>query len=402
MNRFAVNRETNKQWRYRIVLVEELAAWVYENLNPDPPDYGGHESSSSSDSEQAGPDKKSTHEGKVRKAHQYVYEFLAVGKMLHPRERHDPLFTYADYEDKSMQTQLARGMYERFIEQVREKQQKLHIFRVESEPDVTWRELERDMLRPTRDLLAGIRRDLERRSRGRNRDWVDQQMIGLVLRYKCVGAFSNNLHGSVPGTWGHELGPVEECFASPFNHKFETYFSMFDQDSVFGSQGNFFSAVDSGEGMLPERDVFYEMNPPWNNQMYEKVNEIMRRTLQAGRRVRVVIVGPKWKHTRWIPGFRRLLLESEAYHAHSLSGKGLMWYQNDATGKRFPQKTVYWIFSAEGLLANLPERLGLPPPRGKPERARHTARTDTLFPYTMSLLLDRPDTVTLRDWWWQQ
>lgn len=379
MDRSVVNAQTNKQWKYRLVLVDELAQWVVRNLKNKSPSWGGR-----------GRDKKSSAEGRKSKAYQYVYEYLAVGKMEHPHETHDPLFTRGNYTDKSMLLQLNPGMYPRFIEQVSEKQRKLQLFRVEEEDTVEWEELEKTMTRATKDLLAGIRTDMYSRWQESDSEWVNQHMIGLVLRYKCMGAFSDNLHGSVPGAWTDVLGQdFVECFASPFNHKFELYYSIYDQDKVFGSKGNFFSMIDCVEqqGMLPD-DGMYEINPPWNNQMYEKVNQVLKKTLANGRCIQAVIVGPNWRDTDWIPGLDKLLQldpDGSAYKEHSLTGTGDMWYRNDATDSPFRQNTVYWIFSTTELPKDIPSKLGLPKPSGEGSVADATSE-DTLFPFTLSLL----------------
>jgi hypothetical protein len=99
-------------------------------------------------------------------------------------------------------------------------------------------------------------------------------MIGLVLRYMCLGAFDSNFHGSVPQSWAQELPGFVECFASPFNHKFRTYYTMFEQDRDFGSSGNFFVMLERKGGILPPGR--YEMNPPWMNAMYERLQEVIK------------------------------------------------------------------------------------------------------------------------------
>ena len=78
---FRATENTNKQWRFRVLLVKELESWVCENLST-------HHASWDRKL-----DKKATLEGKRRKAAQYVIEHLALGKMKYPLEDTDPLFT---------------------------------------------------------------------------------------------------------------------------------------------------------------------------------------------------------------------------------------------------------------------------------------------------------------------
>jgi hypothetical protein len=48
---------------------------------------------------------------------------------------------------------------------------------------------------------------------------------------------------------------MTEIFASPFNQQFNCYFSLFEQDKLFGSIGNFFDE----KNHFPE---FLQANPP--------------------------------------------------------------------------------------------------------------------------------------------
>ncbi len=91
-------------------------------------------------------------------------------------------------------------------------------------------------------------------------------MVGLVMRYKCIGGFSDNMHGSVPRAWNDALGVGKyvECLASLFNHKFERYYSMYEQYQIFGSLKNLFSMIRQNGVMLPDNGK-YKLNLPWNN-----------------------------------------------------------------------------------------------------------------------------------------
>jgi len=195
-------------------------------------------------------------------------------------------------------------------------------------------------------------------------------MIGLVLRYKCMGAFSDNLHASFPSYWMDVLGKnFVECFASPFNHKFEKYYSIYEQDRVFGSLGNFFSMVEQNNGILP-LCAKYEINPPWNNQMYEKVQEILSKTFRQGTPVEAIVAGPSWTKTSWIPGLTRLIGSNPKYTENSFRGEKVMEYYNDMQGKKIPLKTVYWVFSVTGLPEGVLKRLNLDKPASFPRRWR--------------------------------
>ena len=387
---FLVNSETNKQWKYRLQLVEELSVWVKDHLNPVHVKWNPRKV-----------DKKGTEAGRIAKAHQYVYEFLAVGKMEFPVESadvSDPLFTTSFYTDKSMELQLTPGAYEDFMATVKQKHKSLLDFNPADHPSISWSDTQEGMSETTKQLLAKMRDDLIQQ--GYKDDEADEQMTGLVLRYKCVGAFSDNLHGSVPSDWLHILGETcVECFASPFNHKFHIYYSIFEQDRVFGSQGNFFAMMAKNDNVLPEHAI-YEINPPWNNQMYETVHKILEKTLINKKTVRVVIVGPNWTDTRWIPDINLVMERFKSYSLNSKHGTNFVQYVNDIQSKTFVQDTVYWFFSttqvteeiliALKLVRQRATRSGSPGPDRSnspgPARRSHTSIHLDSCPYTYSLL----------------
>ena len=334
-----VNARTNKQWLLRVTLVDELCTWVLENLDPNSRIYRGI-------------NKKRTPEGRKRKAEQYVIEHLALGKMLHPLEPVDPLFTDADYEDESMKQQILPGLYPEFRILVRASLQKVRELDTSQVPAVQWpwiaqelkkRKYKANRLQDLQDYLVGA--GAARKPRlGQASPGVTEKMVALVLRYMCMGAFDSNFHGSVPGRWAQELPGFVECFASPFNHKFRTYYTMFEQDREFGSSGNFFAMLAMTDGILPPGR--YEMNPPWMNAMYEGLEEVMRRTLEARRDVLVVVMGPNWTDTQWIPGLTQVMHDApEEYGKHSMHVRKDMQYVQDMTDVNFAYDTVAWVFS---------------------------------------------------------
>ena len=220
-----VNITTNKQWWYRLQLIHELANWVYQCLNPAHATWG------------RSTDKKATDDGRRTKAMQYVIEHLALGKMLFPFEREDQLFTKRTYNDESMQLQLTPGLYPAFQAQVQSKLVRMSEFDPLLRREVSWDKATSGIGAEGMRCLSQLRNSLcEKRL---TESQIDQEMIGLVLRYKCMSAFENNFYGSVPSEWGDVLSHYQECFASPLNHKFRTYYSMFEEDMVFGSKGIF-------------------------------------------------------------------------------------------------------------------------------------------------------------------
>ena len=344
-NVFAVNKTTNKQWWYRLRLVHELANWVFQHLDSRHATWG------------KSLDKKATPEGRRTKAMQYVIEHMALGVMLFPLERADPLFTEKEYEDESLQLQLEPGTYPAFRAQVEKKIERLRAFDPASRETISWDEATNGINEAAIARLEQLWTRLERK-RKLSESQIEQEMIGLVLRYKCMGGFENTFHGSVPAEWGQRLADYHECFASPLNHKFKTYYSMFEQDKVFGSNGNFFAAVQENRGILPSG--YYEINPPWMNASFEMVARILKRSINKGSRITTIMVGPCWKDTRWIPALKSLVEELP----HSHSGIANLLYSQDMNGETFKLKTIYWVISTDEM------------PEGQMRFLRHTLARD--------------------------
>lgn len=339
--RFAVDADTNKQWRFRAALVGKLQAWVFANMSLNPPVYRNH-------------NKKRTPEEKFAKAGQYVIEHLAMGKMIHPLEQEDPLFTRQFYEDASMARQLANGRYQAFRNKVLEQMDSIRGFDTDSVGVVTWEEVAGSLGAESHRRLQELQDELSAKRGeapaplGEAGGGVMDSLIGLVLRYQCLMAFDSNFHGSVPGNWKSTLGGFTECFASPFNHKFERYYSMFEQDREFGSLGNFFVMLEGNRGVLPNGN--YEINPPWMDGMYERLAKVLERTLET-QDVKVVLVAPNWDKTRWLPSLQRLVRGAPRYRHNSCEVVKDIGYVQDLSTKRFRFTTVTWIFS----LAPIPE-----------------------------------------------
>jgi hypothetical protein len=323
---FKVTKNTNKQWRFRVQLVKELENWVYENLNTRHATWGRKF------------DKKATAAGKRRKATQYVIEHLALGKMKYPLEEIDPLFTEHQYDDESMRLQLKPGMYPAFQNYVQCQLQRVVDFDPRQAPAVSWKEVSCSVNQTGLSRLQELCDRLDSR--------VDKmtEMIGLMLRYQCMGGFTDNFHGSVPSSWGDVLDNFTECFASPFNHKFENYYSMFEQDRVFGSKGNFFRMIEQNGGIMPPGG--YEINPPWMNAMYERIAQIIDSSMLKRNRIQAIIVGPNWTDTEWIPRLNMLLERFQPYTKHSFSNSKKLRYSHDMSGDHFSLDTAYWVFSS--------------------------------------------------------
>ena len=88
------------------------------------------------------------------------------------------------------------------------------------------------------------------------------RIFAMAMRYDSLShtksAYQSALPQSLMRTLQQRLGVAHECYASPLNHYFPTFCSIFhDVDRFFGSKGSFYSQ-EIKEGC-------YECNPPFDN-----------------------------------------------------------------------------------------------------------------------------------------
>jgi len=84
-----------------------------------------------------------------------------------------------------------------------------------------------------------------------------------------------------------------ELFASPINHHYDKYYSLFELDRVFGSSGNFFNAPDSdfNEGC-------FQVNPPFIDSLFTKTTvrllNLLEKAEEQGNELTFIYVMPLW------------------------------------------------------------------------------------------------------------
>jgi hypothetical protein len=349
----------NIKWHARLQCVQSLISWVESKLKDTAPTY---------DSQTSARRPRLTSE-RANKAEQYVIEHLALGKILHPCEGNDPLFTVTPYDDQSLTSQLQdegrayaefRGKITIFLQNIASTQ---------TGAEVTWEIATQGLAQQTIQIL-------EQFARSNNiTDMQNNDLIGLVLRYRCMGGFTSTFHGSVPKTWGAGLlQTFVEGFASPFNHKFQKYHSMFDDDKAFGSRGNLFGAIQNEGGMLP-RNQDYELNPPFANAILQRLQAVLENTLtrkseESGtpdRFPQIILIAPRWYDASWMTGITSIALSpnliSPEYTHHSLfirpQKQDLPFTQDMRADSTFQTNVVIWFFSSTPISADLKRALFL-------------------------------------------
>jgi len=110
----------------------------------------------------------------------------------------------------------------------------------------------------------------------------------------------------------YNLGIDTEAFASPFNRYFDKYYSIFPEDQVFGSLGNFFNIIHSFDEKL-------YANPPFVEAILEQMVKVIKDIKVA------VVITPSWTDANWYKdlkkyGFSSNLLADVKYREINLEG----------------------------------------------------------------------------------
>lgn len=99
----------------------------------------------------------------------------------------------------------------------------------------------------------------------------------LILKYSMIGFDTGHFWGLHPKIYRYIKRKYKnplECFASPFNHNLNKYYSLFPSiDKYYGSIGNFFE-----DFMKADNDIFV-INPPFVEDIMNKVfNYILKKS----------------------------------------------------------------------------------------------------------------------------
>lgn len=126
------------------------------------------------------------------------------------------------------------------------------------------------------------------------------------------------------------FGVRAECFASPFNCRYDTFCSAFpDVDSPFGSLGDFFDRFGGGGGEEEEERILegsFEANPPFVPSLIDRMANTMNAALRAAEKRRsalsFVVIVPAWSEGKSSdaltksPFLRRTLIATNRKHEY--------------------------------------------------------------------------------------
>jgi hypothetical protein len=128
-----------------------------------------------------------------------------------------------------------------------------------------------------------------------------ERVFNVLLRYETFAGNVSGLQGSVP----HKVLDLleksfnihEECFASPFNCHWKTYYSAFyDTDHYFGSKGSFFDNFNETEGS-------FEANPPFilciMDKMSIKMHKLLEISAKKHKNLMFFVIVPSWSSANY-------------------------------------------------------------------------------------------------------
>ena len=98
----------------------------------------------------------------------------------------------------------------------------------------------------------------------------------ILLLYNILGLNSGIFWGLLPQVYNLFINNNSmECFASPFNHTLNNYYSLLDIDKQYGSQGNFF------DNFMESKYTTYIMNPPFTSDIILKMFDYIKNKLDV-------------------------------------------------------------------------------------------------------------------------
>ena len=136
-------------------------------------------------------------------------------------------------------------------------------------------------------------------------------------------------------------GSAIECFASPFNHHYDVFFSTFPEDVCLGSSGEFFSTmgkVINGEMTLPSNTL--RVNPPFDEAFDDKMVEIVIKLLNMDTKWIISCILPDWTDFK----AKNDLLQCKFHVKHDRFKKNSIWFNNFFTGTKITPCDIIIIY----------------------------------------------------------
>ena len=144
----------------------------------------------------------------------------------------------------------------------------------------------------------------------------------ILLLYTILGLNTGLFWGVDPRVYDYVM-KVEpnsiECFASPFNHMLDNYYSLLDIDKKFGSSGNFF------EKFMESKYNVYLINPPFTEDIISRVFiEIEKKLEKDKSNFAIYLYVPKWDDIN-IPFYNKTKSKFHVMKHDLLSGQSSVY-----------------------------------------------------------------------------
>jgi len=124
--------------------------------------------------------------------------------------------------------------------------------------------------------------------------YFNRRLFCLLMRYETVGGpmYQCSVTPQTFGVLQREFEVTKECMASPFNHNANIYWSAFrDTDGHFGSQGSFFTSIDSP--LVTEGGSFMA-NPAFVEEIVHLLTQQIQEMLKFPVPVSFICLFPTW------------------------------------------------------------------------------------------------------------
>ncbi len=187
--------------------------------------------------------------------------------------------------------------------QARGAEGEVFLVRLDGQYQVMWRQVRVSISAPHLHTLRRLYAEHTPQDAGEGA--FTRRLFCALKRYDALGGptFQCSVPGEAFAALEAEFGALKECFASPFNHNAEVYWSAFpDTDGWFGSRGSFFDALASP--LVQEGGAFYA-NPPFVEEHLERLRARVEEMLALDAAVTFAVVLPTWTDTAchaWMQG----------------------------------------------------------------------------------------------------
>lgn len=133
-----------------------------------------------------------------------------------------------------------------------------------------------------------------------------------------------------------------ECFASPLNHTIDNYCSLYEEDKIFGSLGNFFTYADCIiKNNLEKRLV---INPPYTELMIEKTIEKIIEIKEYVNKTEFFILLPYWEDMECI---KNLINRNDSEYIIVEDGQYILYNHIKNEDINTPMALIYIIIKGE-------------------------------------------------------